>query len=74
MRFITHIKFFVERFFSDSMLSSGDDLLFNQMKRSNPKEMLIALKVRDFLEKKYGKKLTNEEIAFLVIHIARVKQ
>ena len=74
MRFITHIKFFVERFFSDSMLSSGDDLLFNQMKRSNPKEMLIALKVRDFLEKKYGKKLTNEETAFLVIHIARVKQ
>ncbi|MFN1844435.1 PRD domain-containing protein [Clostridioides difficile] len=56
------------------MLSSGDDLLFNQMKRSNPKEMLIALKVRDFLEKKYGKKLTNEEIAFLVVHIARVKQ
>ncbi|HBH3441245.1 PRD domain-containing protein [Clostridioides difficile] len=74
MRVITHIKFFVERFFSDSMLSSGDDLLFNQMKRSNPKEMLIALKVRDFLEKKYGKKLTNEEIAFLVVHIARVKQ
>ncbi|MDX5710871.1 PRD domain-containing protein [Clostridioides difficile] len=74
MRFITHIKFFVERFFSDSMLSSGDDLLFNQMKRSNPKEMLIALKVRDLLEKKYGKKLTNEEIAFLVVHIARVKQ
>ena len=73
MRFITHIKFFVERLFSDSMLSSGDDLLFNQMKRSNPKEMLIALKVRDFLEKKYGKKLTNEEIAFLVVHIARVK-
>lgn len=74
MRFITHIKFFVERFFTDSMLSSRDDLLFNQMKRSNPKEMSVALKVRDFLEKKYGKKLTNEEIAFLVVHIARVNQ
>ncbi|HBG5346084.1 TPA: PRD domain-containing protein [Clostridioides difficile] len=74
MRFITHIKFFVERFFSDSMLSSRDDLLFNQMKRSNPKEMSVALKVRDFLEKKYGKKLTNEEMAFLVVHIARVNQ
>lgn len=74
MRFITHIKFFVERFFTDSMLISRDDLLFNQMKRSNPKEMSVALKVRDFLEKKYGKKLTNEEIAFLVVHIARVNQ
>lgn len=29
MRFIIYIKFFVERFFLDSMLSSGDDLLFN---------------------------------------------
>ncbi|HGM3506534.1 TPA: PRD domain-containing protein [Clostridioides difficile] len=74
MRFITHIKFFVERFFTDSMLISRDDLLFNQMKRSNPKEMSVALKVRDFLEKKYGKKLTNEEMAFLVVHIARVNQ
>lgn len=74
MRFITHIKFFVERFFTDSMLSSKDDSLFNQMQKSNPKEMSIALKVRDFLEKKYGKTLTNEEIAFLVVHIARTKQ
>ncbi len=49
----------MERFFSDSMLSSVDDLLFNQMKRSNPKEMSIALKVRDFLEKKYGKKVNK---------------
>ncbi|WP_308463839.1 hypothetical protein [Clostridioides sp. ZZV15-6383] len=45
----------MERFFTDSMLSSRDDLLFNQMKISNPKEMSIGLKVRDFLEKKYGK-------------------
>lgn len=43
------------------------------MKRLNLKEMLIVLKVRDFLEKKYGKKLINEEIVFLVVYIVWVK-
>lgn len=32
MRFVTHIKFFMERYFTNSMLSCKDDLLYNQIK------------------------------------------
>ncbi len=72
MRFVTHIKFFVERYFTNSMLNSEDDILYNRMKESYPKEMDIALKIKSFLENKYGTLLTNEELTFLVVHIARI--
>lgn len=72
MRFVTHIKFFIERYFSDNMLSSEYDTLYTQMKASYPKEERIALKVRDYLETKYEKELPKEELAFLIVHIARI--
>lgn len=71
MRFITHIKFFVERYFTDSMLQNND-VLYQQMKTMHPKETAIAMKIKDFLEKKYGKPLPEEEVAFLVVHITRI--
>lgn len=74
MRFVTHIKFFVERYFTDSMLNNQNDLLYNQMKSAYPKEMAVALKIKTFLEQKYGTPLTNEEVTFLVVHIVRIMQ
>lgn len=72
IRFVTHIKFFVERYFNKKMLTNKNDVLYNQMKKAYPKEMDIALKIKSFLENKYGTKLTNEELTFLVVHIARI--
>lgn len=36
--------------------------------------MAVALKIKNFLEQKYGTPLTNEEVTFLVVHIARIMQ
>ena len=74
MRFVTHIKFFVERYFTNSMLSCKDDLLYNQIKNAHQQEMAIAEKIKFFLEQKYEKTITNEELTFLVVHIARIIQ
>lgn len=74
MRFVTHIKFFVERYFTNSMLSSEDNSLFNQMNQAYSRETSIALKIKSYLENKYGTNLTNEEIAFLIVHIARLNK
>lgn len=73
MRFVTHIKYFVERFFTQRLLHNEDDLLFNQMKRRYPKEMMIAEKVRTYLKEKYNRELPDEELTFLVIHISRME-
>lgn len=72
MRFVTHIKFFVERYFTNSMLMNHNDTLFRQMGEVYPREMGIAMKIKEFLEKKYAIALPNEELTFLVVHIARI--
>ena len=71
-RFITHIKFFVDRFFTDKLLQNDDDLLFEQIKTRYPKELGVALKIKSYLYDKYGWILPNEEVTFLVVHIARI--
>ena len=71
-RFITHIKFFVDRFFTDKLLQNDDDLLFEQIKTRYPKELGVALKIKSYLYDKYGRILPNEEVTFLVVHIARI--
>lgn len=74
IRFITHIKFFVERYFTGKMLKNTDSILYSQMNSAYPKEMAIARKINSFLENKYEMKLTNEELAFLVVHLNRIVQ
>ncbi|MDO5408735.1 MAG: PRD domain-containing protein [Eubacteriales bacterium] len=66
-RFITHIKFFVERYFTGRMLSGNEDFGFDTKKY--PKETLIAEKIQHFLEEKYGIPLSKEELVYLTIHI-----
>ena len=53
IRFVTHIKFFVERYFTGKLLSGEDDTLYQRMKMMNPKEFSIALHIKEFLENKY---------------------
>ena len=72
MRFITHIKFFVERYFTDNLLQSKDTILYYQITNNYPKETLIAEKIRNFLKNKYEKDLTDEEMTYLIVHIARI--
>lgn len=71
-RFITHVKFFVERFFSDELMTQEDNMLYNQIATLYPQAMNGALKVRDYIEKVYGKSMANEEVAYLAVHINRL--
>lgn len=72
IRFVTHIKFFVERYFTGKLLSGEDDTLYQRMKMMNPKEFSIALHIKEFLENKYHILLPDEEISYLTVHIVRV--
>ncbi|WP_172195893.1 BglG family transcription antiterminator [Saccharibacillus qingshengii] len=71
-RFITHVKFFVERFFSDQMLHDSDNALFDQIAGLYPQAMLGALKIKDYIEQVYGKPVPNDELAYLAVHIQRL--
>lgn len=71
-RFITHLKFFSERFFSDTMLFEKNDVLFEQIAVSYPKATEIAFMVKDYLTSVYDKNIPKEEVTYLTVHINRL--
>lgn len=71
-RFISHMQYFAERFFTDRMLDSQDDFLYEQMAQGYPKAISCAEKVRTHVLKEYNKSISNEEVAYLAVHIQRL--
>lgn len=73
-RFVTHIRFFVERFFTDKMLSQDEDCLYARDKHLYPKEVEIVNRIKSYLYDSYHKLITDEELSFLMIHINRMNR
>lgn len=71
-RFISHMQYFAERFFTDKMLDSPDDFLYVQMEKGYPKALSCAEKVRTLILKEYNRVISNEEAAYLAVHIQRL--
>lgn len=73
-RLVTHIKFFVERYFQDQMLDSNDTEMFEYVANRYPKALAVAYQVNEFVKKKYQKPMTNDELLYLAIHFNRILQ
>lgn len=71
-RFISHLQFFADRFFSGKLMDSDDDFLFRQMQQGYPAATDCAERIRTYLLRKYNIFIPNEETAYLALHIARL--
>ncbi|CEE02851.1 Transcription antiterminator LicT [Caldibacillus thermoamylovorans] len=73
-RFITHLKFFGYRIFSQTSNTehSLENDLLEIIKEKYVEPYLCSLKIKKFIEQKYGYLLDNDEILYLTIHIARI--
>ncbi len=71
-RYISHLQFFAERFFSGKMLESDDDFLYHQMESGYPKALSCAERIRTYLIREYDTMISNEEVAYLTVHIQRL--
>ncbi|MHC5218526.1 BglG family transcription antiterminator LicT [Enterococcus sp. LJL128] len=71
-RFITHVRFFVERYYSDKLLDDGEEELYRQMWILYPSAMENATKVKEYIEKVYKTTIPDEEIVYLGVHINRL--
>lgn len=71
-RFITHLKFFAERFFNNSLLNEDNNQLFEQITLMYPKAVEISFLIKDHLESIYSTKITKDEVTYLAIHINRL--
>lgn len=70
-RFLAHLQFFAERLFSDGGFPEGDDYLYRSMNENQPRAVAIAERVRAYIGGEYGLAISNEEVAYLALHIAR---
>ncbi len=71
-RFLTHVQFFIQRFFNNAMLTDEDLGMFEKLSKAYPDSMAIAEKVRQFLEQQYHQLIPDEETTYLAIHIHRL--
>lgn len=71
-RFISHLQYFLQRFFTGKMLDADDDFLYNMCKENYPKALNCAERIRTLLLKDYNVFISNEEVAYLTVHIQRL--
>ena len=71
-RFMTHIKFLIQRIYRKELLSSDDRELSLLMQRKYPREYQCSVKVAEYIMQATGCRLSEEEIMYLSVHIRRV--
>lgn len=73
-RFITHLKFFGYRIFSQMNKTNNalENDLLEIVKEKYVQPYLCSLKVKQYIEQKYDYLLDSDEILYLTIHIAKI--
>lgn len=71
-RFITHLKYFGQRVFQNK-ITKDDDTTFQRMVKSHfEKEYGCAEQIRKYVESEYDRKITEEEMIFLTVHLRKI--
>ena len=72
-RFVTHLKFFIQRLFSDTRLNDLEtaQLMF-KIKEQYTNEYTCALKIDNYVQKVFHRALEEDELIYLTIHIKRI--
>ncbi|WP_250278515.1 BglG family transcription antiterminator LicT [[Clostridium] colinum] len=71
-RFITHLKFFVQRVFSGVEIDDDDKSFLLVLKEQYKNEYQCALKIRKYIKSEYGYDLTEDELVYITVHIRRI--
>ena len=71
-RFMTHIKFLIQRIYRKELLFSEDRELSLLMQRKYPREYQCSVKVAEYIMQATGSRVSEEEIMYLSVHIRRV--
>ena len=71
-RFVTHLKFLLQRVYRRELLPNEEDELADLMRTKYPKEYACSRKIAEYIEKNTDCRLSGEEVMYLAIHIRRV--
>ena len=71
-RFITHLKYFLQRAERRAYYEPQAGGVFEIMRERFPDAYKCATRIQSYMESKYPDKLTDEEMLYLTVHIARI--
>ena len=72
-RLVTHLRFLAQRIIGGEMLNS-ENPEFNQLiSQMYPEEYACSLKLKDYIQVTYHHDVTEEETAYLAVHIKRIR-
>ena len=71
-RFLTHLKFFIQRAVRKECYPDEDAVLFAALKEKFPKAYHCAQKIQKYMEQKLDCVVAEEEVLYLTMHIARI--
>lgn len=72
-RFITHLKFLAQRIYSGELLDSDVPELSSMISKAYPEEYICGQKIQHFIKENYGHEVSDEEVAYLAVHIKRMR-
>lgn len=71
-RFITHLRYFFVRAQTGRQLDEGASTLSRAIRQSYPEAYATALRLQTVLELRLGTPLTEDEVTYLTLHVARM--
>ena len=72
-RFVTHLKFFVQRLYNGTKFNDeGTSSFMFMLKEKYAEEYACALQVSQYIDKEFGRPLEEDELFYLTIHIKRI--
>lgn len=73
-RFVTHLKFLLQRVVSDEIYTDIDEAMCRIMREESQAEYECALKIREYLKVKLKFEISEEELMYLTMHIKRASR
>lgn len=72
-RFVTHLKFLAQRIVAGELLNSKTAEFNHLISGLYPEEYECSLKIKDYILETYSHHVTEEETAYLAVHIKRMR-
>lgn len=72
-RFLTHVKFAVQRIEDGQLLSTTDNQLYDIVRQKDPQAHDCALAIAAYVRQHYGIDLPDEELLYLMLHVNRLR-
>mgnify|MGYP003592191360 CR=1 FL=1 len=71
-RFITHLRYLFVRIHQGRQLEKGSEPIIQSIRQTYPDQMQCAYRLAAVVELRLGASLTEDEIGYLALHVARV--